>query len=205
MSKVYKCKSQEVPEMRYGDPQKGPGRSGYYVVCENRERHRDLLFQTTVLELMSDMDPDSDEVELVVPSESPMQGFFDTMSQEHIKKAIDAKEQWFPGKNVSDEVLPDLWKQTLSKSRLRLKVGDDEEEPMMLFDRDKTVAPPESFKKGTRVVALMRLEGLWFSKASLGESYTLVQMMKHDAEPVKPERIKECALDLDASDPDPSN
>lgn len=206
--KVYKCKSLEVPEMRYSDPRKtGSGRSGYHVVCENRERRRDLLFQSTVLELAGDLVADSDHVDLTVPPESPMLDFFSAMAEEHIKKATVAKEQWFPGKNVSDEVLPDLWKDTVNKQNtLRLKIGTDEEEPLLLFDREKQEASCETFKKGAKVVALLRLEGLWFSKASLGESYSVVQLMKHDSEPQKPERVKCCALDLEEDvDPDASN
>jgi hypothetical protein len=189
---IYKCKNlDDIPEMRYFDPQKTNGKT-YTVACENEERSHDLLFQTCKLEI-SNMDEET--VEFLCDSEV-MPAFFTRMSELHLAHAVDVKDQWFPGKNISEEVLPDLWKDTLAKGRFKVKVNQDPDEPVLAFDLDRNQIALGDVSKGTQVVALMRLDGLWFSRASLGESYTLVQFMTQDAIP-KPKLtpVTACALD----------
>jgi hypothetical protein len=189
---IYKCKNlDDIPEMRYFDPQKTNGKM-YTVSCENQERSHDLLFQTCKLEI-SNMDEDT--VDFMCDADV-MPAFFTRMSELHLAHAADAKDQWFPGKNISDEVLPDLWKDTSAKGRFKVKMNQDPDEPVLAFDLDRNQISLGDVTKGTQVVALMRLDGLWFSRASLGESYTLVQIMTQDPTP-KPKLtpVTACALD----------
>jgi hypothetical protein len=190
-TKVYKCKSGEFPQVRYGKPVKG--RSGYTVSCENRERNLDLLFQTTPLEVVS-YDGETIVLGLAHP-EDPMHTFFETSATLHLEEATKRTEEWFPGKNVSPDLLPDLWKETIQKEKIKIKVNQDSEEPVLFFDCERNPLEKLPTEPGTRVICLLRLDSLWFSKASLGESYTLIQAMLQEpllAPPPSP--VTECAL-----------
>jgi hypothetical protein len=149
--------------------------------------------------------------------ESAMVNFLDHMRDTyHMEAASSHRDSWFPGKNVSDSLLPDMWKDTTAGTkqksvlRLRAKVSLDEEEPLMFFNKKCEPISATDLKKGDRVCALIRLEGLWFSKASFGETYTVLQLMKMtEPEPVLQKvnkfrfAVDEDLEDESASEPEP--
>ena len=194
---TFKCKNTSTVPISYGKPEKI--KTKYHVSCENSENtESDLLFQTPILELKTSFDESCDpgtDVEFVVDPASGFVEFFDRMKAQHIDHASVHSSSWFPGKNVSDEILPDLWKDTIATNaktgdlRFRAKLSDDEEEPVMFFDNSGNHMSPTEFSAGNKVCLLMRFNGLIFGKASFCESYTVLQIMKVSSKKAK--KLKE--------------
>jgi hypothetical protein len=181
----------EYPDIEYDTkPQKTENR--YFVKCWNTTYEDDLLFQTPVVILDKEVKPDDDDVSIIG---EPIETFFDMLKEDHLQKAIDFRDTWFKGKNISEEVLPDLWKDNLRKGRVTFKKGDDPDEPFTIYRQDGEKSTETALSSGTSVILLLRLEGLWISRSKIGSTYTVVQVMDMTPEERKPiSKISKCTI-----------
>jgi hypothetical protein len=188
---IHHCLDLEYPDIEYSlTPEKNE--TGRYIIhCSNVSYEDDLLFQTPIL--MLDRPLTADDVEISVVGDV-LEPFFDMLKEDHIHKAIENRDKWFKGKNISEELLPDLWKDSVKKGRAKFQKGDDPEEPFAVYKRNGEDMT-DSLPSGCPVILLIRLEGLWISRGNLGSSFTVVQAMDMRPEERKPiSKISKCNI-----------
>lgn len=161
--------------VEYSDePEKDESLGRYVVKAWNSNYEDDLLFQTPAMVLGKDLSSDDDTI--LVKSNAEMDAFFERMKAEHLASAVLKKDQWFPGKNISTEVLPDLWKENVKKGSVSFMKGGDPDEPFVVYRPDGE-AYDGIIPAGSPIILLLRLEGLSISRSKLGSVYTVVQAM----------------------------
>lgn len=147
-----------------------------------------------------------DEEDIVPHFADPdMQAFYDWIvmwDKINVDAAVQNSQVWFR-KKIGKEIIQELYKPNLKPSSqpdkysptVRAKIPTqktDEEEPTAhFFDSQKNKLTLSKISRGSKVIALIKVTGLWFAGKSFGMNYSITQLVDLGSD-----KFDGCAIDI---------
>tara|TARA_B100001093_G_scaffold3139_1_gene3210 strand:+ start:501 stop:1145 length:645 start_codon:yes stop_codon:yes gene_type:complete len=178
MVKFFK-KESEFEDLSFGKPIKGnDGR--YFIGCfvrKDNEPLEEIVCQFSKQLISANEIVTNGGTDFYISDEETIE-FIKECDDKMLELCKINKEEWFPGKDISDEYVEQAFMSSLSnvkkqKNTIKFKTRTSKE--LTIFNSAKEIINIDEVTEGTKLGIIVQLAGLWFTTSRFGITWKLRQ------------------------------